>query len=181
MGIFTGINGFFMASSRLMFSMSRAKILPAWFGRLSPTHATPSNAIIFAAAASLLAPWFGRQALLWVVDMSAVGIAMGFLYTCIAASSLLERQPQLAPAWRGRRIAVAGAVDATGFIALLCVPGSPAFMATPSWVALAAWVTLGVAFYLTRVADLSRMSRTELDHLILAAGEQTGHAPARRR
>ena len=168
MGIFTGINGFFMASSRLMFSMSRAKILPAWFGRLS-SHGTPSNAIVFAAAASLLAPWFGRQALLWVVDMSAVGIAMGFLYTCIAAFSLLRTQPQLGPGWRGRGVAVAGAVASTGFIALLCVPGSPAFMAAPSWIALAAWVALGVAFYLTRVADLRRMSRAELDHLILAA------------
>ena len=66
MGIFTGMNGFFMAASRLMFSMSRAQILPAWFGRLSPTYGTPSNAILLVAATSLLAPWFGRQALLWL-------------------------------------------------------------------------------------------------------------------
>jgi hypothetical protein len=57
----------------------------------------------------------------------------------------------------------------TGFIALLCVPGSPAFMATPSWIALAAWVMLGGALYLPRVAGLGRMSRAERDYLILGA------------
>jgi len=169
MGIFTGMNGFFMAASRLLFSMGRAKVLPGWFGRLSPAHGTPANAILFAVAASLLAPWFGRQALLWVVDMSAVGIAMGFLYTCLGAASLLKTQPQPASRWGSHGLAVAGAVVSTGFIALLCVPGSPAFMATPSWIALAAWVTLGGALYLPRVAGLGRMSRAERDYLILGA------------
>ena len=36
MAIFTGINGFFMASSRLLFSMGRARLLPAWFGAIDP-------------------------------------------------------------------------------------------------------------------------------------------------
>lgn len=167
MGIFTGMNGFFMAASRLMFSMSRAQILPAWFGRLSPTYGTPSNAILLVAATSLLAPWFGRQALLWVVDMSAVGIAMGFLYTCIGAWSLLKTQPKLRLPWGGAGLTVAGSIASIGFIALLCVPGSPAFMAVPSWIALAGWVTLGTVFYLSRIADLNRMTRRELDYLIL--------------
>ncbi len=170
MGIFTGMNGFFMAASRLMFSMGRAKILPAWFGRLSPAYGTPSNAIFFAVAISLLAPWFGRPALLWVVDMSAVGIAMGFLYTCTAASSLLKAQPQRAPVRCGPGLAIAGVIASAGFIGLLIVPGSPAFMATPSWIALAGWVTLGSAFYLTRVAHLGKMTRAELDYLILGKG-----------
>ena len=166
-GIFTGMNGFFMAASRLMFSMGRARILPAWFGWISPTHGTPSNAILFAAVVSLLAPWFGRQALLWVVDMSAVGIAMGFLYTCIAASALLRAKPQLAVAWGGPRLAVIGAFVSAGFIALLCVPGTPAFMAGPSWIALAGWMTLGAVFYLMRVGSIGKMSRDEFDYLIL--------------
>src|SRR5699024_6973865 len=41
MGIFTGLNGFILAGSRLLFSMSRAKILPDAFGRLHPKHNTP--------------------------------------------------------------------------------------------------------------------------------------------
>ena len=78
-GIFTGINGFYLASSRLLFSMGRAKLLPASFGRIHPEHGTPHVAIAFACVVSLLAPWFGRQALLWVVDMSALGTAFGYV------------------------------------------------------------------------------------------------------
>ena len=71
MAIFTGINGFFMASSRLLFSMGRARLLPAWFGAIDPARGTPRNALLFTGAVSLLAPWFGREAIVWVVDMAA--------------------------------------------------------------------------------------------------------------
>ena len=45
--IFTGINGFFMASSRLLFSMGRARLLPAWFGSIDPDprHAAERAAV----------------------------------------------------------------------------------------------------------------------------------------
>ena len=72
--------------------------------------------------------------------------------------------------WGGAGLTVAGSIASIGFIALLCVPGSPAFMAVPSWIALAGWVTLGVVFYLTRIADLNRMTRSKLDYLILGKG-----------
>ena len=88
MAIFTGINGFFMASSRLLFSMGRARLLPAWFGAIDPARGTPRNALLFTGAVSLLAPWFGREAIVWVVDMAAVGTACGYLYTCLAAFSV---------------------------------------------------------------------------------------------
>ena len=92
---------------------------------------------------------------------------MGFLYTCIGAWSLLKTQTKLRLPWGGAGLTVAGSIAAIGFIALLCVPGSPAFMAVPSWIALAGWVTLGTVFYLSRIADLNRMTRRELDYLIL--------------
>src|SRR5699024_11862379 len=36
MGIFTGLNGFVISSSRLLFAMSRAKTLPKAFSKLHP-------------------------------------------------------------------------------------------------------------------------------------------------
>ena len=142
MGIFTGINGFFLASSRLLFSIGRARILPAWFRRLHPEHGTPSNAILFTAVLALVAPWFGRQAIIWIVDMAAVGTAFGYLYTCIAAWALLRERPAL-DGGAGRVVAALGAVLSAGFIVLLCVPGMPGFMAPPSWIAFAGWVASG--------------------------------------
>ena len=37
-GIFTGMNGFFMATTRLLFSMGRGKFLHPWFVKVHPKH-----------------------------------------------------------------------------------------------------------------------------------------------
>ena len=122
--IFTGINGFFMASSRLLFSMGRARLLPPWFGTIDPARGTPRNALLFTGAVSLLAPWFGREVIVWVVDMAAVGTACGYLYTCLAAFSVTRHR-------RARVEAVLGALLSAGFLVLLCVPGMPGSWRSP--------------------------------------------------
>ena len=157
----TGINGFYMATSRLLFSMGRAKLLPESFGRIHPEHGTPHVAIAFACVVSLLAPWFGRQALLWVVDMSALGTAFGYAYTCFAAYVLLKSRGQ------ATALAVAGTLASIGFVVLLTVPGMPAFMSRPSWIALAGWIALGLLLFLLRAQDYRSFSKQELDRLIL--------------
>ena len=158
--IFTGINGFFMASSRLLFSMGRARLLPSWFGTIDRTRGTPRNALLFTGAVSLLAPWFGREVIVWVVDMAAVGTACGYLYTCLAARSVARRR------W-ARVEAVLGAFMSAGFLVLLCVPGMPGFMASPSWIALAGWLALGALFYFRRAREFAAIPDAELDTRIL--------------
>ena len=166
MAVFTGINGFFMASSRLLFGMGRAKLLPPWFAEIHPTHHTPANAIFFVGIVSLAAPWFGREVIVWVVDMAALGTAFGYFYTCLAAALVAETgQVNTGPG--DRRRALLGAALSVGFIVLLCAPGSPAFMATPSWIALAAWVGLGLVFFAGRAGEYRALPASELDHLIL--------------
>ena len=162
----TGINGFYMATSRLMFSMGRAQLLPQWFAQVHPVHGTPTNAIVFTAVVSLLAPWFGREVIVWIVDMSAVGTAFGYAYTCIAAYTIAGCVTTEATT-RNRAFAAVGATLSGGFVLLLCVPGMPAFMALPSWVALGVWVLLGVAFYLVRARAYASIPSATLDRLIL--------------
>src|SRR5699024_3229873 len=82
MGIFTGLNGFIISSSRLLFAMSRAKILLEAFSKLHPKYRTPYIGIIFTSVIAMFAPWFGREALLWVVDMSSIGVSIAYFYTC---------------------------------------------------------------------------------------------------
>ena len=48
----TGTNGFFIATSRLLLSMSRSGILPAWFGEIHPKYRTPYKAILFTCLAA---------------------------------------------------------------------------------------------------------------------------------
>ena len=67
--VLSGIMGFYLASSRLMYSMSRDGYLPAFFGVIDEKHGTPRNAMIFCILVSLPGPILGREALGWFVDM----------------------------------------------------------------------------------------------------------------
>jgi amino acid transporter len=177
MGVFTGLNGFYVSASRLLFAMSRARILPAAFAKLHPTHNTPHIGIMFVCAVCLLAPWFGREVLLWIVDMSAVGVTIAYFYTCAAAYRLFrwrEDDPaQLQPAQQRtlvspvrKALSLIGALCGLSFLGLLIIPGSPGFLGTPSWVALIAWSLLGIVFYVVRVKEFRRIPKTDLDYLI---------------
>lgn len=174
MGIFTGLNGFTLASSRLLFAMARAKIIPSAFRKLHPKHGTPHMAIIFTIIISAAAPWFGREALVWVVDMSSIGVSIAYLYTCITAYYLFKWNDQdvLDPAIQEaspfkKFISLVGIIASVTFIGLLLIPGSPAFLGIESRIALIIWVLLGVVFYLFKRKEYNAIPEKELRYLIL--------------
>lgn len=174
MGVATGLNGFYVSASRLLFAMGRAKAIPSPFATLRGPGRAPVTAIIFVAAITLIAPWFGREALLWVVDMSAIGVTIAYTYTCLAAFKMFrwsnDRQPGLPEDVRStskKVLAGMGAVTGISFFLLLMVPGSPAQLATPSLVALGVWVALGLIFFASRRAASAQVTDEEMEWLIL--------------
>lgn len=163
MGICTGINGFYLATSRLLFGMSQSQILPGWFGRIHPKHKTPANAILFCMGLALIAPWFGRTAIIWVVDMCALGAAISFFYTCYTAYQMNRDE---GTGFRKRVMHLIGTTFSIGFVAMLLVPGSPAFMPMQALLALLVWVILGLAFYAYRAKEYNAISDENLDRLV---------------
>lgn len=168
MGIFTGMNGFFMTSSRLIFSMARAKMLPKCFAKVHEKNKTPGICIIFTMIICCICPFFGREVITWVVDMCSVGTAFGYFFTCAGAYVLVKHYDDPSDVNRIKpSMALFGCAISAGILLLLIVPGSPAFMAKQSWIALLVWVLLGASFYLVAGRSLSKVSKRELDFLIL--------------
>jgi len=174
MGIFTGLNGFVISSSRLLFAMSRAKVLPKAFSKLHPKYETPYVGIIFTSVVAMFAPWFGRQALLWVVDMSSIGVSIAYYYTCFTAFTLFKwsENGNIVPGKHTvspfkKTISGVGVLASLIFIGLLLVPGSPAFLGMPSLISLMIWIALGVVFYLTKRTAFNKIPQEELNYLIL--------------
>src|SRR5699024_8806153 len=173
MGIFTGLNGFIMASSRLLFAMARAKILPTLFGKLHTKHKTPHIAIVFTVIISSSAPWFGREALVWVVDMSSIGVSIAYFYTCITAFKLFKwseheikySYEEVAPI--KKIVAFAGMIVSLVFVFLLLIPSSPAFMEIESLISLFIWIFFGILFYISKRKDYNNITEEELNYLII--------------
>jgi len=174
MGIITGLNGFIISTSRLLFAMSRAKFIPKAFSKLHKKYETPYISISFTVLIAMIAPWFGRNVLGWVVDMSSVGVTIAYFYTCYTAFSLFKwRKDQqynkgyyvVSP--MRKVLAGLGAIVSVVFLALLIVPGSPAYLEVQSRIALVIWIVMGIIFYLVKRKDYKKISDKEMSYLIL--------------
>ncbi|MDV6014686.1 APC family permease [Haloechinothrix sp. LS1_15] len=179
MGICTGLNGFTVAASRLLFAMGRARMIPGGFAKLHPRYATPYVGIAFTVALCLVAPWFGREVLLWIVDMSAIGVTIAYTYACLAAFKRfrgVDTAGQPVGSTAKQATSLAGAVIGLTFLALLVTPGSPAAFGPESAIALLIWIVLGVLFYIGRFRENTALSDAELDYLVFGNGGSQGAA-----
>lgn len=145
--ILSGIVGFYMATSRLLYSMAKENVIPGWFGELDEKYRTPAHAILFVLMIALIAPFFGRTALGWIVDMSSIGAAIGYGYTSLAAWKFAKKENNRGIMATG----IIGGMMALAFMILLLVP-IPMFncsLGKESYISLIAWIVMGIVFYFT--------------------------------
>ena len=146
--VLSGIMGFYLASSRLMYSMSREGYLPKWFGIVDGKYGTPRNAILFCVLISLSGPILGREALGWFVDMSAIGASIGYFFTC--ASTLITAAKHGDGTTFLKGMAWIGVIFSLAFMVLqlIPIPGlSGVHFGKESYIMLVIWVLIGLVFY----------------------------------
>lgn len=172
-GVLTGLNGFFTAASRGLFTLGCANLVSSRLGELNGKQRTPRNAILLVCAVCLVTPWFGRAALTWVVDMSSVGITVAYFYTCfcawkIARTGQVPGMPKpIAPNKFYEYFALAGCILSVGFLALLFVPGSPGMLGTAPLIASVVWIVLGLASWAIKSRKLKDVPPEKTAALIL--------------
>lgn len=146
--VLSGIMGFYLASSRLMYSMARDGYLPQWFGKVDAKYGTPRNAMIFCMIISLSGPILGREALGWFVDMSAIGASIGYFFTC--ASTLVTAKRDSDGTHFLRIMATVGVAFSSIFmiLQLIPIPGlNGVHFGKESYIMLLVWIALGIVFY----------------------------------
>lgn len=149
--ILSGLLGFYMATSRLLYAMSRDKVLPEVFGKLHDKYKTPRNAILFILAVSIIAPFMGRTALSWIVDMSSLGAAVGYGYTSFVAYKYAKAEGDTTIKITG----VLGFAFSVLFALLLLVPVPSLNIALgkESYFFLLLWTIMGYFFYRSHNAE----------------------------
>ncbi|MFP3366205.1 APC family permease, partial [Pseudoalteromonas sp. SIMBA_148] len=95
-------NAFYIGGSRAIYALAHAGMLPAWLGKLHPKHKTPTNAVLLIGLLSCIAPFFGRPALVWIVDAGGLGIVIAYLFVAISFLILRIREPDMPRPFRVR-------------------------------------------------------------------------------
>ena len=161
-GIITTWNALIVGASRAIYAMARAGMLPGFLGQLHPRYHTPANAIILIGVLSVFTPWFGRPALLWMVDAGSFGIVIAYVMVALSFLVLRRREPELPRPYR----VPAGMTVGTAAL-LLTLAALPVLYLLPErsldlmsllgflsgewpraeWVIILFWASLGVMFY----------------------------------
>ena len=146
LGIATSWNAFFIGGSRLLFAMARGGMLPVVFARLHPQYQSPVAVVVVMTGIMALAPFFGRPALVWLVDAGSFATVVAYLLVAASFLIIRRRHPGLRRPYRTPAPLVVGwlAVLATAFFIVLYLPGSPSALVWPEeWVIVLAWGGLG--------------------------------------
>ncbi|WP_116045869.1 APC family permease [Amycolatopsis palatopharyngis] len=171
-GILTSWNGFLIGASRLVYAMANSGMLPQWFAKVHPRYRTPGNAILFIGALSVLAPLFGRQTLVWLVNAGGFSIVIAYAMVASTFLVLRRREPDMERPFRvGPAKTVGGlAVVLSLGLLLLFLPGMPSGLALPEWAILGLWGLLGL-WFLVRVPKVTAGPDAE-NRLLVATGRE---------
>lgn len=146
--ILSGVMGFYMATSRLLFALAKEKFIPIMFTKKHTKYNTPSCAIWFVCMISMIAPFMGRTALGWIVDMSSLGAAIGYGYTSAATMKFSLEEKKMKTFVTG----LIGSFFSVCFVILLIVPikGLECHLSKQAYICLLIWIVIGAIFYMVK-------------------------------
>lgn len=140
--VVSGLNGFIVSSSRLIFSMNQP-VSPVQ-EQASKELKIPAWVIYFIGIFAAIVPFFGRTALLWFVDLSSVGASVAYFMTCWCAYKIINNQKEKIVSLCGMGISVL-------FLIFLLTPIFKSNISEPSYYSLIFWVVLGFVVYKHKV------------------------------
>jgi alcohol dehydrogenase class IV/amino acid transporter len=149
-GIVTSWNSFLIGGSRAMYSMAESYMIPRFFVKLHKKHKTPVNALYMIGALSLIAPFFGRKMLVWIVDAGNFGCCLAYCMVSLSFLILRKKAPDMKRPYKVKHYKFVGvmAVLMSGMMVVMyLIPGSGCTLATEEWIMAGGWCVLGVIFF----------------------------------
>jgi amino acid transporter len=170
-GLLTSWNGFFLAGSRVLFSLGRGHIIHESFGRTHSRYGTPGRAVLFSGLVTFVSAWLGRGAIIAFVDVGSFCIALAFLGVALSLIQLRKKFPHLERPYRmpgGNALAYVAAAGSLFILAVMLIPTSPSVLVWPmEWLILGVLSGTGFAFWFAARRYRQRVSEEDRAHLIL--------------
>ena len=159
-GILTSWNGFIVGATRVIFAMSRAKMLPEIFGKVHPRYKTPTAAIVLVGIICCVSPLLGKNALVWFVNASAFGTVIAYFMVSLSFVMLRRKEPELERPFKvknGGFIGAMAVIISAGFISLY-LPIGPGSLQWPyEWGMIIIWSLIGAV-----LAQMTKRSYKEV-------------------
>jgi len=157
LGAIVGITSVFymllLAQPRILFTMARDGLLPAWMAEVHPRYHTPHRlTLICGGVVALVSSLTPIEKLAYLCN---IGTLFAFFLVCLGVLVLRFTSPSLRRPFRcplGRTVALAGAIISLGL--MLSMP-------TASWWRLGLWLLAGLAVYFPYTLYSSRRSSAE--------------------
>ena len=133
-------NANIVASSRLLFAMSRRNLLDPRMSRIHPKNQTPSTAVVAVGVATAGAIFLGEALLVPILEVGAVSAAVAWMAACASYY-------KMKPLGLRRAAAVFGLLVTSAMILVKLVPVIPGHFTWHEWFALAIWAALGAVIH----------------------------------
>ena len=150
-GILTSWNAFIVGASRVMFALAESGYLPAAFMRIHPKYKTPYVGILTIGALSIVAPFFGRTILVWLINSGSFAVTIAFLFVAISFLVLRRNEPDMPRPFKVSHPNLVGYGAIVLSLGLLSAffPWSDSALSWPEeWLTIVVWSALGLVLYL---------------------------------
>lgn len=146
LGILTTFIAVFASVSRLIFSLARVGLLPAFLARVDAKTGAPRPALMVTAIIGLALGWLGPGALVWFLDIGGINVALIWLFTVSAFYWMRHKYPTLERPYHVRMmwLPAVGAIAGAALIAVSLIPGTGMNLHWPGeYIVLLSWWVFG--------------------------------------
>ena len=150
-GILTSWNAFIVGASRVLFALAESGHLPKIFAKLHPKYKTPYIGILAIGALTIVAPFFGRTILVWLVNSGSFAVTVAFVFVAISFLVLRKKEPDMPRPFKVSHpnlVGYGGVLMSLGLLSAF-FPWSASALAWPEeWMTILVWSILGAALLL---------------------------------
>jgi len=150
LGLITSFLGLFVATPRLILSLSRANILPGIFAKVHPKYGTPTNALYLTLAFTLGLGWLGKGAIVWFLDIGGFTIAIAWVLAVLSLIKIRRKYPDLKRAYKSPTLILPliGGLVAIIVALVSIIPGTALSLVWPyEYIILFIWFVAGIILY----------------------------------
>lgn len=150
-GILTSWNAFIVGASRVLFALAESGHVPKIFAKLHPKYKTPYIGILAIGALTIVAPFFGRTILVWLVNSGSFAVTVAFVFVAISFLVLRKKEPDMPRPFKVSHpnlVGYGGVLMSLGLLSAF-FPWSASALAWPEeWMTILVWSILGAALLL---------------------------------